>query len=198
MAEIEPAKWYAYVGRNYERADLRGRDLRDINFTCCNFRGADLSGSDLRDSLFVNCDFSRACLHKCDARGADFSGADFDGAYLKAADFSGATLWHTLFKRSCCKNVKFHDADLTGADLCGAEMLGARFDRAKTTGVKNIDMAIFRWFLAPTVGGKPSYEPFPGALVITESLLGDESWQENAGLGQSGLEYRPAKELCEA
>ena len=179
------------VGRNFERADLSGKDLSGINFTCCNFRGADLSHSSLRGSLFVNADLSRACLHGCDATGADFSGADLTAAYCKAVDFGEARLWHTVLKRACCKNAKFFKADLTGADICGAEMLGALFDGARADGLRNIDRAIFRWFMPPG-GGKPGYEPFPGALVLTESVIADWSWQENAGMYMSGLGYRPA------
>jgi uncharacterized protein YjbI with pentapeptide repeats len=182
------ARWYFFVGRNYERADLRNKDLRGVNFTCSNFRGADLSGSDLRGAIFVSADFSRACLHNCNCEGADFSGADMTGSYLKGVNFTRATLWHTVLKGAVCKNVKFFEADMTGADIARAEMLGARFDSAIVTGLRNIDRAIFRWFLSP-FGGKPAYEPFPEAIVLTESLLGNVSLQENSGMGQSGRGY---------
>lgn len=188
-AVLDNAKRYMFAGRNYERADLRGKDLRDVNFTCSNFRGADLSGSDLRGAKFICADLSRACLHNCDAEGADFSGADMTGSYCKGVTFNNALLWHTVLKGAVCKNATFFQADMTGADIARAEMLGARFDDAITDGLRNIDQAIFRWFMSP-LGGRPCYEPFPGATVLTESLLGNLSFQENAGLGQSGLEYR--------
>jgi hypothetical protein len=57
------------------------------------------------------------------------------------------------------------------------------------TGVRNVDRAIFRWFLNPSLWGKPTYDAYPGAMVLTESALGNISLQENAGLGQTGLEY---------
>ena len=185
---FERARRYAFTGRNFERADLRGKDFRNVNFTCSSFRGADLSGSDLSGAVFVSADLSRACLHKCVAVGANFSGADMTGAYCKAADFSRAIMWHTVLKGGIFKTAKFFGTDLTGADFARAEMLGARFDDAVVEGVRNIDRAIFRWFLPP-FGGKPCYDPFPGAVVLTESLLGGESYQENSGLGQSGLDY---------
>lgn len=186
-AVLERAKRYIFAGRNYERIDLRGYDLRGVNFTCSNFRGADLSGSDLRGALFIGADLSRACLQGCDAAGADFSGADLTGAYLRGLNLTEAVCWHTCFKGALCKQVKFHGADLTGADIARAEMLGARFDGAIVTGLRNVDRAIFRWFLSP-LGGKPSYDPFPGAVVLTGSLTGDESFRENAGL-INGLGY---------
>jgi len=187
---LENARRYIFCGRNYERADLRGKDLSGVNFTCGNFRGADLSGSDLRRALFICADLSRACLHNCNAEGADFSGADMTGSYLKAVDFTRAKMWHTCLKGAIAKNAKFFEADLTGADIARAEMLGARFDGALLSGLRNVDKAIFRWFINP-LGGKPCYDPFPGAFVITESLLGRVSYQENSGLGQSGREYLP-------
>lgn len=186
---LERAKAYIFCGRNYERIDLRGYDLRGVNFTNSNFRGADLSGSDLRGATFVCADLSRAVLQGCDATGADFSGADLTGAYLRGLDLTDAICWHTCFKGALCKNVKFFGTDLTGADICRAEMLGARFDNAITTGLRNIDRAIFRWFVPP-LGGKPCYEPFPGAVVLSGSLTGEQSYQENAGMGISGLGYR--------
>jgi uncharacterized protein YjbI with pentapeptide repeats len=83
----------------------------------------------------------------------------------------------------------FFEASMVGADLCRAECLGARFDGADVTGVRNVDRAIFRWFLNPSLWGKPTYDAYPGAMVLTESALGNISLQENAGLGQTGLEY---------
>lgn len=189
-AVLERAKRYIFCGRDYTRIDLRGYDLRGVNFTNCNFRGADLSGSDLTGALFICADLSRACLQGCDATGADFSGADLTGAYLRAVKFHQAQLWHTCLKGAICKQAEFFGADLTGADIARAEMLGARFDGVTADGLRNIDRAIFRWFLPPQ-GGKPVYDPFPGAVVLTSSLTGNESFQENAGMYISDRGYRP-------
>ena len=49
-------KRYMFAGRNFERADLRNKDLRGVNFTCANFRGADLSGADMRGATLVCAD----------------------------------------------------------------------------------------------------------------------------------------------
>ena len=188
-AKWERMKKYYFAGRNYERGDLRNKDLRGINFTCSNFRGADLTGADLRGATFVMCDFSRACLHRCDATGADFSAADLTNSYCKGINFTKAVLWHTCFKGALLKNAKFFEADMVGADLARAECLGARFDGANTEGVRNIHLAIFRWFHNPIHWGKPVYSPYPGAVVLAESALGEYSFQENAGRGQTGLSY---------
>ena len=182
------ARLYIFCGRNYERCDLRGKDLRGVNFTCSNMRAVDLSGSDLRGAVLVCADLSRAVMQKCNLEGADLSGADMTNSYLRAANFTNAKMWHTCLKGVIAKNTVFHGADMTGADICRAEMLGARFDGAITDGLRNVDRAIFRWFLPP-LGGKPTYDPFPGAVVLTESITRSASFQENSGLGVTGLEY---------
>lgn len=182
-------KTYYFVGRNYERGDLRNRDLRGVNFTCSNFRGADFSGSDLTGATFTMCDLSRACLYQCKCEGANFSGADMTNSYCKGADFTNAMMWHTCLKGAILKNAKFFGTNMVGADLCRAECLGTRFDGAIVTGVRNIGHAIFRWFMNPEQHGKPTYEPFPGAVVWTESAMGNLSLQENAGRGQTGIGY---------
>lgn len=184
----ERIKRYMFAGRNFERADLRKKDLRNTNFTCANFRGADLSGANLSGAQLVNADMSRACLHNVNFEGADLSGADLTGSYCKGASFNKATLWHVVFKGAILKNATFYDADCVGMDICRAECLGARWDRARTDGMRNIDKAVFRWFMSP-LGGKPTYDPYPEAIVLTESLLGNWSFQENSGMGQSGRGY---------
>lgn len=182
-----------FVGRNYERADLRNKDLRYVNFTACNFRGADLAGSDCRGATFVMADMSRACLHNCDFSGANLALADLTGAYLKGTDFRGANLWHVLLKGVVAKDTRFQGANLTGADIGRGDFIGSRFDGATTDELKNIEWATFAWFTTPVDGGTVHYSPFPGAEVKTRSLLGTWSWQENAGRGQSKLPYEPGE-----
>ena len=188
MAKPSNPRHYFYVGRDYSRMDLRGKDLRNVNFTCANLRGADLSGCDCRGAVFVSADLSRACLQGAHCGGADFSGADLTNSYLRGVNFKLAVMTHAVLKGAICKNANFESADLTGADIARAEMLGARFDCANVEGLRNIDRAIFRWFINPE-GGKPTYDPFPGALVLTNSLTGKTSYQENSGMGVSGRGY---------
>lgn len=189
--QAQQVKGGLFIGRNYERADMRGRDLSGVNFTSGNFRGADFTGSDLRGAIFANADLSRACLHKVDARGANFSCADLTNAYLKGANFQGANFWNAYLKGVISKNAKFEGAILTGADVARGDFLGSRFDDAVTDQMSNLDAAFFYWFLSPGLSGRPFYRPFPGAMVMTESQLGAVSYQENAGLGKAKREYKP-------
>lgn len=185
----ENIKTYYFVGRNYERADLRNKDLRGVNLTCGNFRGADLSGADLRGAILICADLSRACLHKANLEGANLCGADLTNAYCKAVNFNNTKMWNVVMKGTICKNATFYDADLTGLDMARAEMLGARFDRAVIHKVRNVDHAIFQWYWNPILKSKPIYDIYPGCVVMDESAMGSYTMQENAGMGQSGREY---------
>ena len=124
------------------------------------------------------CDFSRANLHMADFSGADLSGSDMSMSYGKAASFRNATMWVVAMRRVMFKNAFFLGTDLTGSDFVGADLLGARFDEAITEGVRNLDRAVFYWYLSP-YGGKPSYDPRPGWQRLDRSILGGISIQEN-------------------
>jgi uncharacterized protein YjbI with pentapeptide repeats len=182
-------KSYYYVGRNYELHKIVNKDLRGINFTCSNFRSAKLVGCDLSGAKFTMCDFSLATFKDCIIEDADFSGADMTNASLSRHTFTRTTFWHTVFKGALLKNTTFFECQMQGADLCRAECLGTRFDGSNVAGMRNVDRAIFRWFMNPQLSGKPVYDPYPGAMVLTEGALGPHSFQENSGLGQTGLEY---------
>lgn len=170
------------VGANLERADLRGRDLRGINFTNANLRGADLSNADLRGTIFVKADLSRTCLYNINAEGADFSGADMSMSYGRAANFSYARMWFCALRRVTYKNSFFLGTDMRGTDFVDAFLLGARFGppNANLEYVKNIEHARFVWYINPQ-GGAPRYTPTPGYLEVNQSLIGGLSLQENIG-----------------
>lgn len=167
------------VGSNFDRADLRKKNLAGLNFTDATFRGADLSHADLRGAKLIQADLSRACLHMADLTGADLSGADLTGAYLKAANFTDATIWFASLRRVTAKNCLFIGTDLTGADFFQAELMGARFNGADMTMVRNFTKANFAWYMSPK-GGPPSYDPLPGWYKMDASALGDISLRENA------------------
>ena len=171
------------VGADFERASLAGYDLRRANFTNANFRGADLSHIDLRGATLIKCDFSRANLHGADLSGADLSGSDLSMSYGKAALMVGARVWRCAFRQAIWKNAFFIDTDLSGSDFVGAQLMGARFNGANLSHVRNLDRAIFYWWLNPH-GGPPSYDPRPGWNKLDSSILGGISIQENASMNR--------------
>jgi uncharacterized protein YjbI with pentapeptide repeats len=88
-------------GRDFSRANLKGRDLSRRNLSYAN-----LSGANLSDTF----------MHKANLRGANLSEANLFRANLLLSDMREA-------------NLRFSNligADLSGADLRGADLTGAR------------------------------------------------------------------------
>jgi len=170
------------VGKNLERADLRGLDLRGVNLTNTNLRAADLSRADLRYATLIQADLSRANLHLTDFRYADLTDADLTGCYGRATNFQFARLWTSYIRYAQLKNAIFCDADLTGVDFLCTLLLGARFNGAKLDGIKNANRAVFTWWYAPFQGGprKVVYDPVPGYTRLDESVTGDFTIRENS------------------
>jgi len=178
---LEVIKHCCLVGANLERADLRYKDLRGVNFTNSNLRGADLSHADCRGTIFVKADLSRACLYNTNCEGADFSNADLTMSYMRATNFSNARMWWAALRRVTAKNAFFLGADMTGVDMAFGFFLGSRFGppNAITTQMRNADKAVFHWYWNPK-GGAPSYDAKPGYVDLWESIMGGVSIQENA------------------
>lgn len=170
------------VGKNLERGDLRGLDLRGVNLTNANLRAADLTGADLRWAILIQADLSRANLTRTDFRYADLTDADLTGCYGRATNFQHARLWTSYMRYAQFKNAIFVDADLTGVDFLCSLLLGAKFNGAKLDGVRNTNRAIFTWWYAPFQGGprKVVYDPIPGYHRLDESVTGDFTIRENS------------------
>ncbi|MBR8835656.1 MAG: pentapeptide repeat-containing protein [Stigonema ocellatum SAG 48.90 = DSM 106950] len=88
-------------GKDFSRANLKGRDLSGRNLSYAN-----LSGANLSDTF----------MHKVNLRGANLSEANLFRANLLLSDLREANLRFT----------NLIGADLSGADLRGADLTGAR------------------------------------------------------------------------
>lgn len=190
------------IGSNFEAQDLSGIDLRGADLTGCNFNRATLAGGNFEGCTFTNssfrgtdltranftktnmkkCDFSRANLHLADFTDADISGSDMTMSYGKATVFLRTRMWACGLRRVTYKNALFIHTDLRKSDFVGADLLGSRFNGANLQGVRNLDKAIFYWYLSP-YGGPPAYEPRQGWIKLDQSVLGGMSFQENAAKG---------------
>ncbi|MEM7219851.1 MAG: pentapeptide repeat-containing protein [Pseudomonadota bacterium] len=140
-----------FSGCTFERASLRGANLRESSFQTCVFfvddAAADFRYAELRDARFVGCDlttvtFERANAHglsllRCQAQGADFSLLDVGLAIgrnntrfafeasdcnLAYADFTGVTLTGTTLRDCRLAHAVLHRVDLTEADLSGSDL----------------------------------------------------------------------------
>jgi uncharacterized protein YjbI with pentapeptide repeats len=128
-------------------ADLRGQDLRGVDFQGAalqgaRFDGAELDGAsffraDLRGASFQGAKLTRAVLSGADLTGAKLSAAVLVGAKLEYATLSNASLQWTDLRNTYLRGAKFEQADLSGARfsttkalLEGANFAQARFDDA--------------------------------------------------------------------
>ena len=142
-------------GASCMRDNLRGADLRQLDFTGGSLREADvrqadltgiqlasgnLRGTFLRDStlvganltkvdgmfaIFYRANLANANLSRADLRDAIFRGANVSGADLRDADLRGA-----LLAGADLRNADLRGADLRGARLVGADLRGAKLMRA--------------------------------------------------------------------
>ena len=126
-------------------ADLRGKDLSDLDLSRLDFRHANLRGASFFGSKLVLADF----------RGATLEGANLNGAWLMGTDFTGANLTRAsllsvvVLGGEVKKMPVFKGANLTGvkmiADLPGADLSGANFSNAMVgVNIKNQGMGQMR------------------------------------------------------
>jgi uncharacterized protein YjbI with pentapeptide repeats len=97
--------WIDNPRSNGRRADLRGTDLRYVNF----------EGADLRWVDFRAADLSHAVLTKADCRHADFRGCNMRNAQ--------------------CIGTNFTNSRLDGANLQGVDLRSAVMDYSQMAGV---------------------------------------------------------------
>lgn len=136
-------------------ADLRRKDLTDLNLSGLDFKHADLWGSDLRRANLSNSDLSGlnldlAVMTKTNLSGANLSHTSVFGVHLGGADLSKANLQHSRFISTLDRaNLRQADlshanwgvdmknqpmglmrASLNNADLSGANLSNGHFERA--------------------------------------------------------------------
>lgn len=146
------------LGNVLQGHDVRGLDLRYIDFSGVSLRDLDCTGTDLRGSLidagtplghtvFRDADMRRmrflgrlkverpVYLENADLREADFSRANVSWFQFDGADMSGAILRNAVFENTNMEGVNLAGADLTGVNLGGidlreANLTGTVMDKA--------------------------------------------------------------------
>lgn len=137
--------WLASGGKEAERADFGGADLRGMSFKGKNLEEANFKFADLTAAFMQGANLSRANLEgtqltfvraahaKFDDCKADF--ACFEEARLAGASFNGASLQSASFNDAIINFVSFAEADLRRASFLdavtgGTEFATAQIDRA--------------------------------------------------------------------
>ena len=103
-------------------ADLKRKDLTDIDLSNLNFTQADLWGSDLRRSNFNH---------------SNLSGLNLDLSVLSKVNFSHANLSKTSIFGVHVGSANLSDADLSGTDLEDTNFSGANLDGTRFAGIKD-------------------------------------------------------------
>lgn len=147
-AAVQQRAWderLAVVSLLATAADLRRRDLSDLDLSFHGVRGRDLSGARLRrvccfrtnlegsdlseveadDACWVN-----AFAADADLRGARLPRAVLDHADLRGADLRSAVLAGASLRHAVLDGARLEGADLRGADLRAASLAGARWEGA--------------------------------------------------------------------
>lgn len=114
-------EWLTSEGRQGEKADLYGMNLRNVNLSGANLCKAHLSEADLSGA-----NLSGANLRETDLSGADLSGADLRGAFLREADLNRTILTGAILSM----------ADLNVAKISKKQIAMGRFDETTILPIK--------------------------------------------------------------
>jgi uncharacterized protein YjbI with pentapeptide repeats len=165
-------------------ADLKGKNLRKIDFHDTNLAGAILSQSDLsnanlqnaslenahlRGTLLIHANLDRSLLRRADLENAVLDGANFhqsnlEGAILKRADCTNADMSGSNLKDCNFREGTLVNTDLSGADLRGSYLWRANLSRAKITGARVSEKTI----LETGKMASKSWAEQHGALFVVE------------------------------
>lgn len=124
--------------------DLRGEDLRELDFSSSNLRFARLDGS-----LAAGCRFASADLTYGSFVEAKLSGSDFAVACLRFANVAGADLRFASFRDADLFNCILAGCDLRATDVRGALFALADLGGALTAGWRTAgEVTIDHWELS--------------------------------------------------
>lgn len=123
--------WTSTGGKQGERANLIGSNLKGANLYGANLRDAILAGANLRDANLAYADLSGANLCYADLSGASLYCANLKGASIIGANFDGTMLEKREVPAAASKD--------------DSSNLRAKFDElAKSLGVKIVSIKVER------------------------------------------------------
>ena len=120
--------WVKSGGKEGNKIDLSGANLRNFNLTRTNLVKANLSSANL----------SEADLDSADLTGANLVKADLSGANLTNASLAGADLSKVNLTNASLAGADLSGANLTNANLVDMNLANVNLSLANLTGVKGI------------------------------------------------------------
>lgn len=133
---LEHRKWVETRGKEGQKANLTGANLRGIDLREANLSKAILMEANLSRAVLAKANLSEADLTKANLSEADLTDAKLKGAFLTSAKLRGtlltkADLAGAILRRADLRNAVLREADLTGAVLREADMAEAFLLEAK-------------------------------------------------------------------
>jgi hypothetical protein len=113
--------WVKSGGKEGNKIDLSGANLRGIYLNRANLSGANLSGANLSGANLEGACLSCAYLSNVDLSKADLSGANLSNVDLNKADLSGANL----------SDVNLSGANLSSTDLTNVKGIATKEEEIK-------------------------------------------------------------------
>jgi uncharacterized protein YjbI with pentapeptide repeats len=178
-------------------ADLSGADLRNRDLVNINFYGTDLRSANLGGTQLMNANLSRQDLTGTNLRGACLLGAqlfevdltvarlgstdlgetNLNRATLDGLDLSGQSINRALLEEASIRGAKlegtmFIESSVARANFFGANLRGARFDRANLFGAdfSNADLRDVNLTEARMIGTVLNGANLTNALVYGVSV----------------------------
>lgn len=102
------------AGARFDRADLRGVELDEPNFSTLRLGGSDFTGAKLFKPIFDSADLSEATFSKTEVPGGSFNGTLFYRMTIRESNFDDAK-----FER-----VMFNDVTFSGGSIQNAKFVG--------------------------------------------------------------------------
>ena len=178
---------------NFQWANLRDTDLRNVNLTSAKFDYADLTRTDFRGSNLTNAEIVGADISYTDFRGTNLTGLTGSdvrqdgapilpigwltyngllvgpGANLTNADLTGVTMKNVNLTGANLTNVVLTGAILTNAKLSGANLTNVVLTGARL-GVANLTSADLTNVVSGGITGNPTLPPgwaLVGGYLVT-------------------------------
>jgi len=144
-ASLESSVFLSVKGESmlFRDADMTNvRFVEQCNFASSDFTGACLNKANLRGSQLPDCNFSKAQLDDSDLSECDLTRANFYRAIARNARFVKACLEDAIMASINAMNGSFQKADIRGVDLRGANLFQVDLARVRADSRTNLTDAL--------------------------------------------------------
>jgi uncharacterized protein YjbI with pentapeptide repeats len=190
---------------DFRRADLTRSNLSGIYAAHGQFHNADLRGADLRDGHFPEASFLHANLSNVNAFAADFAECDFAGARAHRSVFQEARLVRADLQRASLREADLTEADFSSASLeraklCKAVLVGSNLNAANLidtdfTNAEFGDTVLVNTNLKASIG-LDTINHFRRSFVDIDTLIASGElptrFLQGLGLSDAIIDYLPS------